>query len=173
MGKINTKYHTALEQATEKRGQAARSRCSNPSNPMYPRYGGRGIEFRFASVEEYVRYVISLEGACLEKEIDRIDNDGHYEKGNLRWIDRAAQNRNKESSIRVTYEGKEMVFKDFVENYTDLGLSTASRHFKEGRSLDDLRRLIPLRTSGRKSLRSIKCEKGEPLRGVYSDPLYI
>ena len=61
-------------------------RCNNPSDENYKNYGGRGIELRFISREHFIRW--SLENlrhvSYLGVEIDREDNNGHYEPGNLR-----------------------------------------------------------------------------------------
>jgi len=62
---------------------AARARCTNPKNNRYYRYGGRGIEFRFNSFEEF--YAELGDKPDLKHTVDRIDPEGHYEKGNVRW----------------------------------------------------------------------------------------
>ena len=60
----------------------AKSRCQCPTNARFSSYGGRGIEFRFTSFEQFFAEL----GLCPEgKTLDRIDNDGHYEIGNVRW----------------------------------------------------------------------------------------
>jgi hypothetical protein len=76
----------------------AKQRCTNPNDKGYKNYGGRGIEFRFDSFEEFY--------ACLGPKptplhsIDRINNDGHYEAGNVRWATRSEQNKNRRSLPR-------------------------------------------------------------------------
>ena len=37
--------------------KCARARCTNPKNPAYPDYGGRGIEFLF-TLEEWLARII-------------------------------------------------------------------------------------------------------------------
>lgn len=69
-----------------KRAQAAHQRCTNPNERNYPRYGGRGIEFRFKSPRAMAEWVASNLGLHKDMELDRINNDGHYEPGNLRWV---------------------------------------------------------------------------------------
>ena len=63
-----------------------RKRCYDISNHRYHRYGGRGIKIRFVSVNEFVDYVINeLQVDPRGLTIDRIDNDGDYEPGNIRF----------------------------------------------------------------------------------------
>lgn len=65
-------------------------RCNNPKDSHYKDYGGRGIECLFTS-DEFVDYVINDLGYdTYDKikglQIDRIDNNGHYEKDNIRFV---------------------------------------------------------------------------------------
>jgi hypothetical protein len=71
----------------------ARSRCRNPKNDSYDKYGGRGIEFRFSSFEQFFAELGPRPGP--EYSVDRIDNEGHYEMGNVRWATLSEQNLNR------------------------------------------------------------------------------
>lgn len=80
--------------------RAAKRRCSTPSVSEYHNYGGRGIEFRFTSIPEFLNELGRRPSP--EHSLERIDNDGHYEVGNVRWATRKEQSRNKRNTVRFT-----------------------------------------------------------------------
>ena len=85
--------------------KAARQRCNNPNDKRFPQYGGRGIEFRFNSFDHFILHIGPRpEGMTLE----RIDNDGHYEEGNVRWATHSEQACNRSNTRKYTYQGKTM-----------------------------------------------------------------
>ena len=69
----------------------AKSRCTNKNVAQYKDYGGRGIKFLFKSFEEFLE---ELGPRPAGYSLDRINNDGNYEPGNLRWITTTIQNIN-------------------------------------------------------------------------------
>lgn len=77
----------------------AKRRCTNPKHHAFSRYGGRGIEFKFNSFEEWLNYIGPRP---IGYEQDRINNNGHYEVGNIRWVDYATQQKNKRTYINNT-----------------------------------------------------------------------
>ena len=85
-----------------RRVQHQRQRCQCPQNNMYHRYGGRGIEFRFSSTYEGACWIVENLGLPddLKMTLDRIDNDGHYEPGNLRWATPSQQMSNRGKFIQ-------------------------------------------------------------------------
>lgn len=70
----------------------AKSRCRNPNNKSFKNYGGRGIEFKFDSYDEFEK---ELGEKPIGYTLDRINNNGHYEVGNIRWASKEDQNRNR------------------------------------------------------------------------------
>jgi hypothetical protein len=78
--------------------QSRNRRCTNPKNPRYSDYGGRGISVcaEWAeSFEAFYSHVSALPFFGVKgRTLDRIDNDGNYEPGNVRWATKSEQRRN-------------------------------------------------------------------------------
>lgn len=97
-------------------------RCSNPKNPGYPNYGGRGISVCRAWRDSFERFLVDVgERPSKDHSLDRIDNDGHYEPGNVRWATRVRQNRNARSNRILEFNGQAMCVNAWAER---LGIST-------------------------------------------------
>jgi len=81
-----------------------RQRCTNENYPKYHYYGGRGIAIQEGWKESpvvFIEYIESLPNAGRDGyTIDRIDNDGDYEEGNLRWASKEEQSSN-QRQIRI------------------------------------------------------------------------
>jgi hypothetical protein len=73
--------------------QGARARCSNPKNPSYPHYGGRGIKCLLSGWQDVVNVIGPWPGEGYS--LDRINNDGNYEITNIRWADKKTQMNNR------------------------------------------------------------------------------
>jgi hypothetical protein len=93
---------TALDKKFYQTASDAYNRCYNPNYHGYDRYGGRGIEVLFASRLEFADYIKELPGYEKGKSLDRIDNDGNYERGNLRWATASEQNINQGMKVTNT-----------------------------------------------------------------------
>jgi hypothetical protein len=80
--------------------RAAKQRCNNPKHKHWKDYGGRGIKFLFSSFLQFLAEVgprpkgKHSSGYPLYT-LDREDNNGNYEPGNMRWVLRTKQNKNR------------------------------------------------------------------------------
>jgi hypothetical protein len=87
-----------------------KARCNNPKSPCYNRYGGRGIKICdewSKSYKKFKDYVSKLDNFGLKGySLDRINNDGNYEPGNVRWADAKTQANNKCTNHYLSLNGK-------------------------------------------------------------------
>lgn len=97
----------------------AKQRCENPNDPKYRIYGARGIEFRLISVDELLDEIGRRPTA--QHSLDRIDTNGHYEKGNLRWT--LEQQRNVRKNVNLTFQDRTQCMAAWATEY---GLSNAN-----------------------------------------------
>lgn len=73
-----------------------KERCGNPNGKDWPDYGGRGIRVCaewLHSFEQFYAHIGPKPDPSYS--IDRIDVNGNYEPGNVRWADKWTQARNK------------------------------------------------------------------------------
>lgn len=82
------------------------SRCYNPDDQSYSRYGGRGVAVcsRWHDIRNFVTDMEASYSPGLE--IDRIDNDGNYESSNCHWANKSQQADNRRTGRKITFKGK-------------------------------------------------------------------
>ena len=91
-------------------------RCCNPRSKDYPNWGGRSIsiapEWR-ESFQAFYDHIGPRPGFGYT--VDRIDNDGNYEPGNVRWATRRTQARNTRVNRRLEFEGRSLTLGEWAE----------------------------------------------------------
>lgn len=72
-------------------------RCTRPAHPFYLDYGGRGIRVcdRWQGAGGFARFLADVGERPAGMTLDRIDVDGGYEPGNVRWADKRTQRWNR------------------------------------------------------------------------------
>lgn len=104
---------------------AIKYRCNNPNSKPYKWYGARGIkmcEEWEKDFQAYYNYVSALDHFGEEgRSLDRIDNNGNYEPGNVRWATPTEQVHNKRFTKRksrfATEEEKKAHKKEYMKEY--------------------------------------------------------
>lgn len=91
---------------------AMRRRCTDPRNPSYSYYGGRGIRYcdRWEAFENFLADMGPREE---DQQLDRIDNDGDYSPENCRWIATSEQNSNRRNCIFMQHGGERVTLREY------------------------------------------------------------
>ena len=120
----------------------AKDRCENPKNPMYYRYGKRGIKvcdrwqvyenFENDLLESFLEHV--KEFGLHDTQIERKDYNGNYEPNNVTWATAKEQQNNKSNNVMVT---EDLNIAQFAEKY-DLNYATVRKKTKEGLTPEDM-----------------------------------
>lgn len=110
-------------------------RCRDICRNNFERYGGRGItvyeEWR-NDFQAFFDYVSKLEHFGEESySLDRINNDGNYEPGNVRWATARAQARNRRSNVIVEYNGQPVTLIEAAE-LSGVSFATLSQRYRKG-----------------------------------------
>lgn len=77
-----------------------RKRCLDKNNKDYENYGGRGITIYEDWLNDkylFFKYCYTVDYRQ-DLEIDRIDNNGNYEPGNIRFVTRTENRNNRRDS---------------------------------------------------------------------------
>lgn len=93
-----------------------RRRCKEEGETGYAAYGGRGIrvcERWDASFADFLADIGPRPSA--KHTLDRIENNGHYEPGNVRWAVRKVQQRNRRTNHHVTFNGETLCLAEWAE----------------------------------------------------------
>jgi hypothetical protein len=91
-------------------------RCESTSHISYPNYGGRDIHVCPRWRNDFPAFLADV-GRRPDRgySLDRKDNNGHYELGNVKWSTRAEQNRNRRITRKILYCGEELTLGEIFE----------------------------------------------------------
>jgi len=97
------------------------ARCHIETCVSYPRYGAKGIRVHSEWIDDrmaFIEYLMTLPGWDNTKlELDRIDSVKGYEPGNLRFVTRIEQARNKDRVLTVAYQDRTFTLPDFFDTF--------------------------------------------------------
>lgn len=126
-----TKTHGMTNTRLYRLWTAMLARCHSSIAKGYADYGARGIEVcpewrhDFQVFHDFVTQLpnYNTKGYTL----DRIDNDGNYEPGNVRWASRWIQSRNNRRNVVITHDGRTKCLSDWAEELGVLRSTLAGR----------------------------------------------
>lgn len=107
-------------------------RCLNPNNKYYNYYGGRGITVCDEWKNDFMTFYqwAIKNGFKKELTIDRIDNNGHYEPLNCRFVTRKIQQNNRRNNIILTIDNISKTATEWAE-LLNLNPNTVLYRFKK------------------------------------------
>lgn len=96
-----------------------KQRCTNPNNKSYQDYGGRGITVCKSWLDSFEQFLndVGYAPSLQDISIGRIDNNGNYEPGNVRWEQRTEQNSNTRRNVLIEFNGETKTLKEWSVLY--------------------------------------------------------
>lgn len=108
------------------------TRCHNTKNKSYADHGGKGISVCDEWRESFQYFINHIGKApSPNHSVDRINNNGDYEPGNVRWATRIEQANNKSNNRYITYNGKTLTLAQW-ESELNLRSGLLSQRIRQG-----------------------------------------
>lgn len=100
--------------------QNMKARCYNKKHKSYLHYGGRGIVVDKSWLDSFKQFLEDMGESPNGYQIERLDNDGNYNKDNCIWASVKTQSLNRRTNNLITYKNKTKPLKQWCD---DLGLN--------------------------------------------------
>lgn len=115
-----------------------KQRCTNPKNPKFSDYGGRGISVCQRWMASFDNFISDMGlRPSAEYSLERKNTDGNYEPSNCIWATREAQQRNRRVNKRVLFRGEDMtLFRAIEATGNIVPYHTVSGRLNQGWSLE-------------------------------------
>lgn len=93
-------------------------RCRNKNVPRFSNWGGRGISVCERWMNSFEAFLEDMgPRPSMKHRLDRIDNNGNYEPGNVRWATQSEQMRNTRRNVMIAYQGREACLADWSRTF--------------------------------------------------------
>lgn len=122
---LETKLIDPLTHGAARKGQwtaeyktwrGMKARCLIPGSSGFFKYGARGIKIAPEWVDDFPAFLEHIGTRPTDTHsLERIDNNGNYEPGNVRWATPIEQARNRRSSRFLEYRGERRTLSEWAE----------------------------------------------------------
>lgn len=117
--------------------EGMKDRCYLPRSRGYENYGGRGIKVCDRWRGSFKAFYEDMgPRPTPDHQLDRINGDGDYEPGNVRWATRAEQNRNRKNNVVLEFRGERMCLVDWAKRF-GMSKGTLGDRLKRGMSVEE------------------------------------
>ena len=119
-----------------------RHRCLNSKHQQFKDYGGRGIKICDQWLNDFQQFMADVGvKPSSDLTLDRLNNNGHYEPGNVAWRSRSDQQLNrrqlpKSNDRLITYNSETKTLEDWSK-YTGIKRSTLQGRLDSGWSITE------------------------------------
>jgi hypothetical protein len=111
-------------------------RCHNQKHKQFGRYGGRGISVCPSWRNSYLSFLRDVGPKPVGPfSLERVDNNGDYAPGNVRWATWKEQASNRRNSRLLTFQGRTMTMKQWAEE-SGIGYTTLKERLMRGWTLE-------------------------------------
>jgi hypothetical protein len=138
MKSLSKTKHGASKSSVYGSYRAMLRRCSDTEDPMFHRYGGRGIAVcsRWLGPDGAANFLADMgEKPSPQHTIERIDNDLGYSPENCRWATRKEQADNRYTTKHITVDGETLSQADW-DRALGNGLNVVGDRVRRGWSRD-------------------------------------
>ena len=109
-----------------------KARCFNENHPAYKNYGARGITMCSRWANDFSLFLEDVGEKPQESfSLDRVDNNGNYAPGNVRWTDRVTQRRNSRAICEVKIGNETKLITDWCDIF-GIKLGSVHRRLSKG-----------------------------------------
>lgn len=136
-------------------------RCENPNHTWYKRYGGRGIRVCQEWRKDFEKFAKDVGERPEGTTLDRINGNGNYEPGNVRWADAKTQQNNRKGCAQIEWDGKLNTLTELAAQAV-VDVATLSYRLRSGWGLDIAMR-TPSKGNGKRGKRKPLDDDGNPV----------
>ena len=144
--KCNGRLKHGLNNTPEHRAWVSmKQRCTNQNKREWPHYGGRGIKVCERWMQSFIAFLSDVGHKPSSKHsLDRIDVNGDYAPGNVRWATQKEQCANRQHNRLITYKGETKTLSAWAQQ---IGISQGRLHgrLSSGWSVEEAIEIQPAR----------------------------